>query len=349
VLATQEFAVYEPTGISVVATEVRMVFDTGAVSSATNSITAPMSQGEGRKSPDQAVRAAASVATTLPLLVCTLTLSLIAIWGASRGESESPTVGPWPAALDAPWWAITITLVLVILNVFVPVWALVYSLRIPFSIPSMFNEFAPEIEGAIFVACVAAVVASISAFSCAGRWTPGLMFFAGASFLIGGQLLAIALIRIYNRAWLMWAYEAFPVPVIAYVGRFGWLALAGGRATWSRSWQELRDMAAVDGAGAFRTAMSVVWPLSWPTLVAGALLVGALSMTEVPATVLLFPVNPQVLTPRLMTWLHQLRSDSMIEAALMMMMTVLFPAAAALTLISIGRKLATLRATRVRI
>jgi hypothetical protein len=65
--------------------------------------------------------------------------------------------------------------------------------------------------------------------------------------------------------------------------------------------------------------------------------------------VLLFPVNPQVLTPRLMTWLHQLRSDSMIEAALMMMMTVLFPAAAALTLISIGRKLATLRATRVRI
>ena len=29
VLASQEFAVYEPTGISVVATEVRMVFETG--------------------------------------------------------------------------------------------------------------------------------------------------------------------------------------------------------------------------------------------------------------------------------------------------------------------------------
>ena len=41
VLATQEFAVYEPTGISVVATEVRMVFDTGSVSSVTNSIMQP--------------------------------------------------------------------------------------------------------------------------------------------------------------------------------------------------------------------------------------------------------------------------------------------------------------------
>jgi ABC-type Fe3+ transport system permease subunit len=273
-------------------------------------------------------------------------------------------------------------MLLVLLNIAVPIWALVYSLRIPFSIPSMFNEFAPEVEGAIFVACVAAVIATISAFSAAGRWTPGLIFFAGASFLIGGQLLAIAMIRIFNRELFPgftnllgngvhhvlpphladvvtavikepfnladWAYGAWPVPVVAYVGRFGWLALAGGRGTWGRSWKELRDMAAIDGAGAFRTAVSVVWPLSWPTLVAGALLVGALSMTEVPATVLLFPVNPQVLTPRLMTWLHQARSDSMIEASLMMMMTVLVPAAAALVLISIGRKWAELRTVKNR-
>ena len=45
VLAMQEFAVYEPTGISVIATETRMVFETGAFSSADNPITqsiAPM-------------------------------------------------------------------------------------------------------------------------------------------------------------------------------------------------------------------------------------------------------------------------------------------------------------------
>src|SRR5439155_8662639 len=70
VLAVQEFSVYEPTGISVIATEVRMVFETGAFSSPDNPITAPLQGGaEVIGSPDQHLRAAAAVATTLPLLL----------------------------------------------------------------------------------------------------------------------------------------------------------------------------------------------------------------------------------------------------------------------------------------
>ncbi len=381
VLATQEFAVYEPTGISVVATEVRMVFDTGAMSSPDNSIAGAIAQGSGLRSPDQAGRAAAAVATALPLVLCTLALAVVAVIGAGyTSASDSLTVGPWPRVLDAPWWAGSLTLFLFLLNVGLPVWALVKALRVPFSIPSMWNEFGPQVEGAIFVAVLATVVSVVAAFSSAGKWSPGLMTVAGASFLIGGQLLAIAVIRIFNRQlfpglidWVVadvhhmfsastadgvttgirapfnladWAYNAFPVPVIAYVGRFGWLALAGGRGTWSSSWKELRQMAAVDGAGTFRTAWSIVWPLSWPMLTAGALLVGALSLTEVPATVLLFPQNPQVLTPLLMTWVHMARFDPMIEASLLMMMAVLFPAIAAFILVGIGLKLAGLRAGR---
>ena len=56
------------------------------------------------------------------------------------------------------------------------------------------------------------------------------------------------------------------------------------------------------------------------------MLVGALSLTEVPATVLLFPQNPQVLTPTLMTWVHMARFDPMIEASLLLMLAVLGPA-----------------------
>src|SRR5688500_15726885 len=72
VLAMQEFAIYEPTGISVVATEVRMVFETGAFSSADNPITAPMGGGGSPEDSGglaaQRARAAAAVATALPLL-----------------------------------------------------------------------------------------------------------------------------------------------------------------------------------------------------------------------------------------------------------------------------------------
>jgi ABC-type glycerol-3-phosphate transport system permease component len=144
------------------------------------------------------------------------------------------------------------------------------------------------------------------------------------SFLIGGQLLAIAMIRIYNHPWLFWAYGAFPVPVIAYVARFGWLAMAAGKGTWTQSWKELRDMASVDGAGTFRTAWSIVWPLGWPILAAGALLVGWL-----------------------MTWLHQLRSDDMINAALLMMMAVVVPALSAVVLTGVGVRVTVLRGKRL--
>jgi ABC-type Fe3+ transport system permease subunit len=347
VIATQEFAVYEPSGISVVATEVRMVFDTGSLSSPDNSIAGAVSQGAGLKSPDQAARAAASVATTLPLLCCIVVLAGIAVWGTRiTAASDTVTTGRWPRALDAPRWAGVLTVLLLLLNVGVPVWALVESLYIRFSISDMFTTFGPEIEGAIFVGCVAACVAIVAALSASGRWTPGLIVLAGATFLIGGQLLAIALIRIYNRDYLEWAYNAWPVPVIAYVGRFGWLALAGSRGTWGSNWKELRDMAALDGAGPLRTAASVVWPIAWPVLLAGALLVGALSLTEVPATVLLFPEHPQVLTPRLMTWLHQRRSDDMIKASLLMMLSVLTPALAGVLLAGLGFKMANWRARK---
>jgi ABC-type Fe3+ transport system permease subunit len=371
VMASQEFAVYEPSGISVVATEVRMVFDTGFISSPENSIASPVSQGagEGLPSPKQEKRAAAAVATTAPLLVCTILLAILAMWGTRiSSASDSISTGSWPRALDAPRWVLAITLLLLFLNVGVPVWALVGSLHVPFfashahelmtipmppqigsirvsmRFPDSFETFGPEIGGSIFVAVVAASVVLIGAFSAAGKWTTGLLAIGVVSFLIGGQLLAIAMIRIYNHPWLDWAYGAFPVPVIAYVARFGWLAMAASKGTWTPSWKELRDMAAVDGAGTFRTACSIVWPLGWPMLAAGALLVGCLSLTEVPATVLLFPQNPMVLTPRLMTWLHQLRSDDMINAALLMMMAVVVPALAAVVLSGIGMRVTALRA-----
>jgi ABC-type Fe3+ transport system permease subunit len=339
VLATQEFAVYEPTGISVVATEVRMVFDTGAVSSVTNPIAGPVIQGSGKEAHGQAARAAAAVATAFPLLLVTIVMAVIVVWAALRTTAaDAIAVGPWPRVLDASWASIALTILFVLLNIAVPVWSLIKSLHDHRSPLEVWNEFAPQVSGAMIVAGIAGSVAAFAAFSSAGRWTRGLMVLTGASFLIGGQLLAIADIRIYNRPGLTWAYDYFPVPVIAYVGRFGWLALAASRGTWSRPWRELRDMASMDGASSFRTALSVVWPLAWPTLIAGGLLVGALSMTEVPATVLIFPEHPQVLTPHLMTWVHMAHYDSMIEASLLMMAVVLLPALAAVGLIAAGRR-----------
>src|SRR5256885_6500761 len=81
VLAFQEFSVYEPTGISVVATETRMVFETGAFSSATNPIAAPGVAGQGIAlgPSEQSERAAAAVSVSLPLLLVVALLAGIAL------------------------------------------------------------------------------------------------------------------------------------------------------------------------------------------------------------------------------------------------------------------------------
>ena len=84
------------------------------------------------------------------------------------------------------------------------------------------------------------------------------------------------------------------------------------------AYRPVRDMAAVDGATRWQTTMWIIWPLAWPTLVAAAVLVGVLSMGEVPATVLLSPLRPPMLVPSLMTWVHTLRFDPMIEASLLL-------------------------------
>jgi DNA-binding beta-propeller fold protein YncE len=105
---------------------------------------------------------------------------------------------------------------------------------------------------------------------------------------------------------------------MAYLARFSWLALLAAGATFTRPCRALRDLAAVDGATELRTALHVVWPLAWPLLLASALLVGALSLTEVPATVLISPLRPEPIVPKLMSWVHILENDPMIEASLML-------------------------------
>jgi ABC-type Fe3+ transport system permease subunit len=340
VLATQEFAVYEPSGISVVATEVRMVFDTGAFSSSDNPINGAITQGMGAKAPDQPERAAAAVATALPLVAVTFLLAVALGWGAINSVAgETISIGRWPRGLDVSNWTVAFTCLLLLLNVGVPVFALLKSLRAPLSAMRILAEFSPEVSGALIVASIAAVTAAVVAFSASGRWTRGLLLLTGSTFLIGGQLLAIADIRIYNRPWLVWAYDAFPAPVFAYLGRFGWLALVASRSAFSKPWRDIRDMASLDGAGVAQISRNIVWPLAWPILLAGGLMVGALSMTEVPATVLLFPQHPQVLTPSLMTWVHMARYDPMIEASLLMMAVVLIPAVSAILLTQLGLRL----------
>jgi DNA-binding beta-propeller fold protein YncE len=134
-------------------------------------------------------------------------------------------------------------------------------------------------------------------------------------------------------------YNSALVMVIAYLGRFAWLTLLAGHGGWSRGMNELRDLAAIDGAGPWRTSASAIWPLIWPMLAAAAVLVVILSITEVGATVLLAPQRPPMMVPMLMQWVHQLRNDEVLEGALLLVVVVVLLGASFVMLIHFGLKL----------
>ena len=313
ILATQEFAVYEPTGVNVVATEVRMVFSTGAFSSL------PDRSHQGSSAPlTQSERAAAAVATAAPLLLTTLLLAGLALGTARRlSIQESLHVGDWSPRLDAPRWILWLALITMLICVGCPIFSLCASMR---SIPTqthLLSDLARPALGSMAICGVVVLVTLVVAASAVcvrSRW---LVPIAVLSFLIGGELLAISLIRLCNRPLLEWARDSCVLPSAVYLGRFGWIALVVASGTWARGWRELRLVAALDGAGPARIAAYIIWPLAWPMLLAGSLLVGALSLTEVTATATLIPEHPPVLTTALLAWAHKNRFEPMIEASLL--------------------------------
>jgi len=319
-LAGQEFSVFEPTGIRVVATEVRIVFESGL-----------LFEGLTRSQSD---RAAAAVMTALPLVVVTSILALAAIVWALREQAQHHAV-VIESGNDAALWALVphrktvlFAWTLVLLTLMIPIGGLLLSARAPLSLLTAWNEFSPEVLGSLSVACLTGVIAFVTACAAACRRSAALLAVSLVSFLVGGQLIAIAMIRLLNRDFPFLPfdlYDSMIVPVLTYLSRFVWIALLAGGALWAGSWRSLRDMAHLDGAGPGRTFLSVILPLSWPMLVGASLLIVAMSVTEVAATVLIAPLNPPMLVPMLITWVHIQNYDPMIAASLLMICLTTVP------------------------
>ncbi|HEV8379120.1 MAG TPA: SMP-30/gluconolactonase/LRE family protein [Tepidisphaeraceae bacterium] len=362
ILAMQEFAVYERGSISVFATEVRTIFETGAFASASNPVAGVISGG-GAASPDQPQRAAIAIATAAPMLLIVSLLSIAVIFSIRRFSSTVEIDIPnWPRILDAGLIAKIAASIVILITLIAPLAAMVLSIS-PYrwhtdsaghSMPVRVLLWAwPQTFGSLSIGIAAGLVAFLLGALCCIRRTRALLFLALLSFLVGGELLAIADIRIYNRA-APWPFSGFGVSgrelfgliynsalvmVIAYLGRFAWLTLLAGHAGWSRGLRELRDVAAIDGAGPWRTAVSVVWPLLWPMLAAASVLVVILSITEVGASVLLAPQRPPMIVPMLMQWVHMLRNDEVLEGALLLVVLVVLLGAGFVMLMQLGLKI----------
>ncbi|HEX8340448.1 MAG TPA: hypothetical protein VF624_06025 [Tepidisphaeraceae bacterium] len=326
-LCLGEFSIFEPTGISVMATEVRMIFETGALSSSANPIAALAGGGVGGavEPADLHRRAALALAAGMPVLLLTAALAGgVAVLLRRTRPDEAIETDPAPRrpparqafARGAPAVGVALAWLLVLLTTLTPLLAMVVALERPFNPLRVLNELRPQVISSLTLAAATAVVVMGIALLAVAAPPRVALPVAVAGYLLGGQFTAIAILRLCDSPWATaYVLDTDLAAVWAYVSRFAWVGLAAGAALHGGAWQRYRDMAAVDGASDQQTAWRVVAVMAWPTLLSAGLLTAALTLAEVPATALLTPPS---LVPMLLTWVHMQRYGPMLEASLLL-------------------------------
>ncbi|MGD8450615.1 MAG: hypothetical protein PVJ57_02255 [Phycisphaerae bacterium] len=223
------------------------------------------------------------------------------------------------------WWAATLVILLL-------PWALlVTGLRDAGALRRAWTSFPREWPDGLLCAAGAAVV---------GLWLAiGVDFVMAAGprrlgHLVGGVVLALAAIvavmppslvgDAFAAAYLHWPWlsDHWPVVSIVTAARFALLAIIGLRLAGRRAGRELTGMAATDGAGPLTSYLRVRLPQSWSMLVTCGLIVGVLSLTEVPASQLVRPAGVESVAVTVFNEIHNGRNDEIIAMSLYMMVGV---------------------------
>jgi iron(III) transport system permease protein len=113
--------------------------------------------------------------------------------------------------------------------------------------------------------------------------------------------------------------------IVAYVIRFMAIAIGFAQAGFARISEEFDEVARLLGAGSGRLAYTIHLPLARPAMLAAGLLVFVDCLKELPATLLLRPLNVETLS----TYIYQFATRGNFEdgslAALIIVMVGILP------------------------
>ena len=311
-MALQQFTVFEQTNILVVATELRTVFSVGTL------LGEPVVTNAAEFGAAQQARIAAAGLVGLPVVVLVGALAMVARWALAPrsvamglGEVRGRRTGIWQAAL-----ALLVTAVL-------PIAAMRLAMAHPADWRSAAGAIWPQLAGSLLISGIVAAICLLLGIAASVLRLRIVFWLSVACFLIGGQLLALGAIQMFNQPWLDVLYDTPASVILVHVAMFVWISLLAARVTWHDSWRDLRLASRSDGASGWQQVTCVLLPGSWQWHAAAAAVVMSLSLGEISAVMLLQPQRPQMLMPMLMTWVHMLRYDAMIEGTLLLA-TVIF-------------------------
>ncbi len=145
--------------------------------------------------------------------------------------------------------------------------------------------------------------------TCSLVWSLMLAAFPGA--LVGAAIVS----AYYPYSFI---YDHWPVMVLAYIGRYGWIGVLVCYLAHVTCPDELVQAAKSDGAGRLSCTWRVVLALNWPLLAGGVLVIAALNLSEVAATSLVRvpSINPVSLV--LIEKFHRFEDGIMISLCMLL-------------------------------
>jgi iron(III) transport system permease protein len=262
----------------------------------------------------------------LVMLVAVLGLVAIERW-ARRGRGFAGTAQRPRDLARRPlrgwrgWAALALGLVPVAIGFLIPASYLVHAAVARVARTGWPATILPEIGNTVLYASLATGLAAGIGFLVAaaprllpGRLGRGMVRLTGLGYALPGAILAIGLLgplaladtilsegltRLFGAAPALIGLGTGGALVIAYLIRFLAVSVGTCEAGLGRIPRSLPDAGRMLGRGPAATLARVQWPLAWPAVLSGALLVFVDCVKELPATLLLRPLNVETLATHL--------------------------------------------------
>ena len=252
------------------------------------------------------------------------------VWGRCFAENDTGT-----ADASARGASASLTLLAVVcvgVAAIVPTVALAADLESASVIGTAIRTYHGELLGSLAVTgSSGAIVVGMGVCVAAVRrlrrpvllWTIAFGALPGA--LVGEAILSAYqnVPAIYNHWWII---------ILGFVARFGWIGVSAMMLALRAAPEELDWQARTDGADEAGVSLHIHAVLSWPTLLFGACLVAALSLSELPTSTLVRVPSLRLIAQTLMEKFHRFEDDMLISLSLCLVMATV-PAAVLLAVV----------------
>jgi ABC-type Fe3+ transport system permease subunit len=143
--------------------------------------------------------------------------------------------------------------------------------------------------------------------------------------ILPGALVGEALVAAYLNVGVI--YDYWPIVVLSYVARFGWVGVLAGLLAMRSSHQDLIQQARTDGADELNVDARIrLWP-NWPVLAGGVCIVAAFSLADVTAISLVRVPSVGTISLTLIEKMHRFEEGMLVSLSLWLVAAAL-PAAA---------------------